>query len=143
MQLRIMKIHTKPLEYKKINRDGILLGEHYSSGWELFISNKHNDSTFELKQDEVIKIMSKEFTNIDFEHYKEIVNIYFSEHKLNPDTINNDYSNFLKEYTLAIKQNNLNLVSIFGKKLSIYQKAIELTEILKMNFEENEKFFLP
>lgn len=141
--IKILKIHTKSLEYIKIKNNSILLGEHYSFCWELFIPNKNNDSVFELKKDDVIRIMSKEFTNIDFCHFREIVDLYFNEHGLNKISLNLDYFSYLKEYRLAIKQNNLNLVSLLGKKLSIYQKAIELETILNTPFNENEKFFLP
>jgi hypothetical protein len=87
--------------------------------------------------------MSKLYTNIDFDWYKEIVDIYYEEHQLKKENIEENYKKFLKDYKLSIKQNNKNLMSMLGKKLSVYQKAIELKDILEIKFEEDEVFFLP
>jgi hypothetical protein len=119
------------------------MGEHYSICWELYIPNNSSGSIFKLKKEDVLDIMSKVFTNIDFLHYEEIVNLYFKEHNLNKNSVEIDYVEYLKEYKKAIKQNNTNLIATIGKKLSIYQKAIELRCILTINFKDDEKFFLP
>ena len=140
---RIIKVYTKPFEYKKIQNNSVLLGDHYSISWELFIPNDNNNNVFALAKDEVLKIMSKLYTNIDFKHYKEIVEIYYKNHLLKQETVEKDYEKFLNEYRLAIKQNNKNLIINLSKKLSIYQKAIELKDILEIEFKENENFFLP
>lgn len=140
---KIVKIYTKSFEYKKVQNNSILLGEHYSVCWELFIPNENNGNTFTLKKEEIITIMSKLYTNIDFDWYKEIVDIYYEEHQLKKENIEENYKKFLKDYKLSIKQNNRNLMSMLGKKLSVYQKAIELKDILEIKFEEDEVFFLP
>lgn len=147
MWIRILNIRYILLlwsfEYKKVQNNSILLGEHYSVCWELFIPNENNGNTFTLKKEEIITIMSKLYTNIDFGWYKEIVDIYYEEHQLKKENIEENYKKFLKDYKPSIKQNNRNLMSMLGKKLSVYQKAIELKDILEIKFEEDEVFFLP
>lgn len=142
-KLKIVKIHTKSLEYKETGWGSFLFGEHYSICWKICIPNENNEAVFKLNKKDVLEIMSKAFTNIDFQHYAEITQLYFNEHKLDKNKLHLEYETYSKEYKAAIRNNNINLSSAFAKKLSVYQKAIELKEILDMGFGEDEKFFLP
>jgi predicted methyltransferase len=87
--------------------------------------------------------MSNVSINIDFKHYKEIVNIYINEYGLELENLEKNYNLYLQEYKNAFRQNNKELIPTISKKLSIYQKAIELSDILKYNYSENDKFFIP
>ena len=140
---KIIKIHTKALEYKKVRNEYILLGEHYSVSWRLFINNPNNNSNFKITEDEIIKIMTKMFTNIDFEHYAEIVKLYCTEHEIEISKIEEEYETYLKEYKKVNREGNQNLIKEISKKLSIYQKGIELKEILSIKFDQDEDFFIP
>lgn len=143
IKMKIVKIHTESLNYRATEYADFLFGDHYSACWKLCIPNNNNNSFFNLKKKDVLSIMSKAFTNIDFEHYKSIKFLYLKEHDIKEFEIYSVYEKYLKEYKLAVKQNNRDLIPLIGKKLSIYQKAIELKEISNMHFNPEEKFFLP
>jgi hypothetical protein len=87
--------------------------------------------------------MSELFVNIDFDHYREIMGIYYKDNNLDLESIEEAYEMYLQEHKNAYKQGNKNLIVELSRKLSIYQKAIELKEILEINFKEDEKFFIP
>lgn len=142
-KIKIKKIFTEKFEYKKIKNDALLIGNHYSFSYKLYIPNWNNNSSIKLYNDDTIIELTNLSTNVDFDHLKDLLNIFVRHHNIQIENLEEDYKKYIKEYKLSFKQGNKNLFQTISKKISLYQKAIELKNVLKNDYEKDEKFFLP
>lgn len=110
----------------------------------MLIPNLDSNAVFELKNDaELLPIMTKMYTNIDFELLQTFYNKYLEINKINENSLEDFYSKTLSELKNSIKYQNKELTSQTGNQLSILQKALDLKTLINQNFTEKTKFYLP
>lgn len=141
---KILKIYTTPFKHSyRTEIFSVLLGNHYSLSWDMLIPNTYSGALFNLKEKEVVINMIDIYTNIDFEQLKELYNFFLKENEIDALNLNYSYNLIINEFKNAVRQSDKQIISKIGKKISIYQKAILLYDILNQNYSQETKFYLP
>ena len=137
-------LHVHFIEPKVIthNNKYYLLTNHFSTVKLIFKPNKYSNSSFYLKNLDLLITYAKTSFIISIENLNFIVNKKLELNNLKKEDVTNNYIKLIDDYRNFIKEGDIKSIKDTSKKISFFDSLINLINILDF-LKEDTKIFLP